>query len=108
MLAAEERASKDTRMREAGRTNAGGPTVLTLLVLLEHQLNWVPVAQKTLPHLTLIQAAKGLPEQVLKEQGRGGKGRDVPLKSPPPPAVAAPHLPPPTSMSITTLQHPSQ
>ena len=40
------------------------------------------------PHLTLVQAAKGLPEQVLK--GRGGVGGGLHEKSPLPPAVGAP------------------
>ena len=40
------------------------------------------------PHLSLVQAVKELPEQVLK--GRGGVGGALHENSPPPPAVAAP------------------
>lgn len=92
VLAAEEGLERILGWERQEETQTGGPQSWLSVDMAGTSAQLGTSSSEDPPHLTLIQAAKGLPEQVLK--GRGGVGRRDTRRAHPHLLLLLPHLPP--------------
>ena len=77
VLAAEEGLERILGWERQEETQTGGPQSWLSVDMAGTSAQLGTSSSEDPPHLTLIQAAKGLPEQVLKGRGGVGRGRRV-------------------------------